>query len=82
MRVIFGNARWITAQRRLLLGRGPIQKKVNTNEYLLNLFLLLLFFFYFVQTLYNDYFLSVYNVCFTSLPVLAMGIFDQVRTNF
>jgi len=29
------------------------------------------------QTLYDTWYLSVYNVCFTSLPVLAMGIFDQ-----
>lgn len=32
---------------------------------------------YSAQTLYNDWFLSLYNVCFTSLPVLATGIFDQ-----
>lgn len=32
---------------------------------------------YSAQTLYDTWFLSVYNVCFTSLPVLAMGIFDQ-----
>jgi phospholipid-translocating ATPase len=29
------------------------------------------------QTAYNDWFLSLYNVIFTSSPVLAMGIFDQ-----
>ncbi|XP_065672695.1 phospholipid-transporting ATPase ID isoform X3 [Hydra vulgaris] len=29
------------------------------------------------MTLYDTWFLSVYNVCFTSLPVLALGIFDQ-----
>eukprot|EP00794_Sanderia_malayensis_P010085 gene10085-11115_t len=29
------------------------------------------------QTLYDAWFISLYNVCFTSLPVLAMGIFDK-----
>ncbi|CAN1312762.1 Putative phospholipid-transporting ATPase 9 [Linum perenne] len=29
------------------------------------------------QTLYNDWFLSLYNVFFTSLPVIALGVFDQ-----
>ncbi|KAM7276270.1 hypothetical protein ACFE04_018136 [Oxalis oulophora] len=29
------------------------------------------------QTAYNDWFLALYNVIFTSTPVLAMGIFDQ-----
>ncbi|XP_042020590.1 putative phospholipid-transporting ATPase 9 [Salvia splendens] len=29
------------------------------------------------QTAYNDWFLSLYNVFFTSLPVIAMGVFDQ-----
>ncbi|XP_006654889.1 phospholipid-transporting ATPase 10-like [Oryza brachyantha] len=28
-------------------------------------------------TLYNDWALSLYNVLFTSLPVIAMGVFDQ-----
>ncbi|CAF2185919.1 BnaA07g24470D [Brassica napus] len=26
---------------------------------------------------YNDWFLSLYNVCFSSLPVIALGVFDQ-----
>jgi phospholipid-translocating ATPase len=26
---------------------------------------------------YNDWFLSLYNVFFTSLPVIALGVFDQ-----
>lgn len=29
------------------------------------------------QPAYNDWFLSLYNVFFTSLPVLALGVFDQ-----
>ena len=29
------------------------------------------------QTLFNDLYLSAYNIIFTSLPVLAIGIFDQ-----
>ncbi|PON87956.1 P-type ATPase, subfamily IV [Trema orientale] len=29
------------------------------------------------QSAYNDWFLSLYNVFFSSLPVIAMGIFDQ-----
>ncbi|XP_047062772.1 phospholipid-transporting ATPase 10-like [Lolium rigidum] len=29
------------------------------------------------QTFYNDWSMSLYNVLFTSLPVIAMGVFDQ-----
>ncbi|KAH7549287.1 hypothetical protein ACOSP7_025997 [Xanthoceras sorbifolium] len=29
------------------------------------------------QTVYNDWFLALYNVFFTSLPVIALGVFDQ-----
>ncbi|KAF3656198.1 putative phospholipid-transporting ATPase 11 [Capsicum chinense] len=29
------------------------------------------------QAAYNDWFLSTYNVFFTSLPVIALGVFDQ-----
>ncbi|GFQ01375.1 putative phospholipid-transporting ATPase 8 [Phtheirospermum japonicum] len=29
------------------------------------------------QPAYNDWFLSLYNVFFTSLPVISMGVFDQ-----
>ncbi|XP_020226579.1 putative phospholipid-transporting ATPase 9 [Cajanus cajan] len=29
------------------------------------------------QAAYNDWFLSLYNVFFTSLPVIALGVFDQ-----
>ncbi|KAH9707647.1 putative phospholipid-transporting ATPase 9 [Citrus sinensis] len=29
------------------------------------------------QPAYNDWFLSLYNVFFTSLPVIALGVFDQ-----
>ncbi|XP_057466230.1 LOW QUALITY PROTEIN: putative phospholipid-transporting ATPase 9 [Actinidia eriantha] len=35
------------------------------------------------QTAYNDWYLSFYNVLFTSLPVIALGVFDQdVSANF
>ncbi|KAE8732203.1 putative phospholipid-transporting ATPase 11 [Hibiscus syriacus] len=29
------------------------------------------------QAVYNDWFLSLYNIFFTSLPVIALGVFDQ-----
>ncbi|ESO08153.1 hypothetical protein HELRODRAFT_75635 [Helobdella robusta] len=29
------------------------------------------------QTLYDEAFISLYNICYTSLPVLALGIFEQ-----
>ena len=29
------------------------------------------------QPAYNDWFMSCYNVFFTSLPVIALGVFDQ-----
>ena len=29
------------------------------------------------QSAYNDWYLSLYNVFFTSLPVIALGVFDQ-----
>ncbi|GAB2213107.1 hypothetical protein Droror1_Dr00021125 [Drosera rotundifolia] len=29
------------------------------------------------QTAYNDWYLSFYNIFFTSLPVIALGVFDQ-----
>lgn len=29
------------------------------------------------QPAYNDWFLSLYNVLFTTLPVVALGVFDQ-----
>lgn len=31
-----------------------------------------------VQTVYDQFFITLYNIVYTSLPVLAMGIFDQV----
>lgn len=35
------------------------------------------------QSVYNDWYLSLYNVFFTSLPVIALGVFDQdVSANF
>uniref|UniRef100_A0A7N8X363 Phospholipid-transporting ATPase n=1 Tax=Mastacembelus armatus TaxID=205130 RepID=A0A7N8X363_9TELE len=32
------------------------------------------------QTVYDQYFITLYNIVYTSLPVLAMGIFDQVSS--
>ena len=32
---------------------------------------------YFIQTVFDPMFISVYNLFYTSLPVLALGIFDQ-----
>ena len=29
------------------------------------------------QPAYNDWYMSCYNVFFTSLPVIALGVFDQ-----
>jgi magnesium-transporting ATPase (P-type) len=29
------------------------------------------------QAFYNDWAMALYNVLFTSLPVIAMGVFDQ-----
>jgi phospholipid-translocating ATPase len=29
------------------------------------------------QTLYNDWFLTLFNIIFTSLPVCALGVFEQ-----
>ena len=31
-----------------------------------------------LQTLYDEAFISLYNICYTSLPILALGIFEQV----
>ncbi|XP_078392400.1 phospholipid-transporting ATPase ID-like isoform X2 [Cetorhinus maximus] len=30
------------------------------------------------QTVYDQYFITLYNIVYTSLPVLAMGVFDQI----
>lgn len=30
------------------------------------------------QTVYDQWFITLFNIVYTSLPVLAMGIFDQV----
>lgn len=30
------------------------------------------------KTVYDQYFITLYNIVYTSLPVLAMGVFDQV----
>lgn len=32
----------------------------------------------FFQTVYDQWFITLFNIVYTSLPVLAMGIFDQV----
>lgn len=32
---------------------------------------------YFLQTVFDPMYISVYNLFYTSLPVLAVGIFDQ-----
>ena len=29
------------------------------------------------QSAYNDWYMSFYNVFFTSLPIIALGVFDQ-----
>lgn len=29
--------------------------------------------------MYDQYFITLYNIVYTSLPVLAMGVFDQVQ---
>uniref|UniRef100_A0A8C4Q179 Phospholipid-transporting ATPase n=1 Tax=Eptatretus burgeri TaxID=7764 RepID=A0A8C4Q179_EPTBU len=29
------------------------------------------------QTVYDQWFITLFNICYTSLPVLAMGVFDQ-----
>ena len=42
-------------------------------------FIILSFLF---QTLFDPYFISLYNVFYTSLPVLMLGIFDQVCIKF
>lgn len=31
-----------------------------------------------MQTVYDQFFITLFNIVYTSLPVLAMGIFDQV----
>jgi len=33
-----------------------------------------------LQTVVDPFFITLYNVTYTSLPVLAMAIFDQVET--
>lgn len=32
----------------------------------------------FPQTVYDQWFITLFNIVYTSLPVLAMGLFDQV----
>lgn len=36
--------------------------------------------FYFAfQTVYDEWFITLYNLMYTALPVLGMSLFDQVR---
>lgn len=34
------------------------------------------------QTLYDPFYIAIYNVVYTSLPVVALAILDQVYTDF
>jgi magnesium-transporting ATPase (P-type) len=34
----------------------------------------------FLQTVYDTWFITCYNLIYTSLPVLGMSLFDQVRS--
>lgn len=36
---------------------------------------------FFLQTVYDQWFITLFNIVYTSLPVLAMGLFDQVKFN-
>lgn len=33
------------------------------------------------QIAYEDWFITLYNLCYSSLPVLLVGLLDQVKTN-
>ena len=33
----------------------------------------------FIQVAYEDWFITLYNVCYSSLPVLLVGLLDQVQ---
>lgn len=35
-----------------------------------------------LQTVYDQHFITLFNIVYTSLPVLAMGIFDQVCVKY
>ena len=35
-----------------------------------------------LQTLYDPFYIAIYNVVYTSLPVVALAILDQVYTDF
>lgn len=39
-----------------------------------------LFFCLFFQTVYDEWFITLYNLMYTALPVLGMSLFDQVTT--
>lgn len=33
-----------------------------------------------IQTVYDEWFITVYNLVYTALPVLGMSLFDQVNS--
>lgn len=35
-----------------------------------------------LQVAYEDWFITLYNLCYSSLPVLLVGLLDQVKTSF
>lgn len=35
-----------------------------------------------LQTVYDEWFITLYNLVYTALPVLGMSLFDQVRFFF
>lgn len=35
-----------------------------------------------MQVAYENWFITLYNLCYSSLPVLLVGLLDQVRTGF
>lgn len=35
-----------------------------------------------LQVAYEDWFITLYNLCYSSLPVLLVGLLDQVNTSF
>lgn len=39
---------------------------------------MLFYFIFFFQTVYDEWFITLYNLVYTSLPVLGMSLFDQV----
>lgn len=49
---------------------AQVKRSRKTNEYVF-------YCFFGFQTLYDPFFVATYNVFFSSLPVLALGVFDQ-----